>query len=322
MKKSSEYHKMFTKWREMGLYSAVFGGIGLALTMLNYEYDVVMFKTKLEPSLIPNAMDDVRNAKSWTNTIRIVIFLTTIMAIICLIMRHHYKIEWFNKYFQDDSETAIYCQYNEIIMGRNSNEVKHRKRLFRRNLFMEIAMLMVCPIPFFDMYITLHSKDKKEVYILLSDIILAFMLVRTFFLVRTCVNYTVYTDAYSKKLCKSYGFDAGVRFTFKCMILESPGLTFFLTFSISVFLQTYMLRIFEMPYFRTIATSDSNFEAMDAFFNSLWCVIITMTTVGYGDIAPSTMPGRSVAMVVALYGAFLISLLVATMSSFIELNTS
>jgi hypothetical protein len=180
--------------------------------------------------------------------------------------------------------------------------------------------MIVCPVPFWDTYVKVSAKDKGHCYYLLSDLILCFMLCRFFFFVRTCVNYTVYTDAYSKKLCKTYGFDAGVRFTFKCMILEHPATTFFSFFVLSVFLQVYTLRIFEMPYFRTLDSSDSNFQAMDSLFNSLWCVVITMTTVGYGDIAPTTTPGRCVAMIVALYGAFLISLLVATMSSFIELN--
>ena len=93
----------------MGLYSTVFGMIGLILTMINYEYDVVMYKTRLEPDILKNAMDDPRNAKNTTNLVRMVVLMTTVMSIICLIMRHYYKREWFNKYFQDDNETAIYC---------------------------------------------------------------------------------------------------------------------------------------------------------------------------------------------------------------------
>jgi hypothetical protein len=60
--------------------------------------------------------------------------------------------------------------------------------------------------------------------------------------------------------------------------------------------------------------------ALDPYFNSVWCIVITMTTVGYGDIAPATLPGRCVAMIAALWGAFLISLLVVTMSSFFDLS--
>jgi len=45
-----------------------------------------------------------------------------------------------------------------------------------------------------------------------------------------------------------------------------------------------------------------------------------MTTVGYGDLPPKTMPGKMVAMVVALWGAFLISLLMVTVTNVFELS--
>ena len=61
---------------------------------------------------------------------------------------------------------------------------------------------------------------------------------------------------------------------------------------------------------------------MDSYFNALWLIVITLTTVGYGDISPCTFPGRIVAMISALWGAFLISLLVVTVSSIFDLNNN
>ena len=78
---------------------------------------------------------------------------------------------------------------------------------------------------------------------------------------------------------------------------------------------SYVLRIFELPYFR--ANENSEF---DSYFNSMWCVLTTITTVGYGDVTPSTKPGRCIAMITAFWGAFLISILVVTVSSIFELN--
>ena len=49
------------------------------------------------------------------------------------------------------------------------------------------------------------------------------MWLRVFFLVRSLFNYSLYTDAHSKKLCKMYGFDADVRWTVKCYIIEYPS---------------------------------------------------------------------------------------------------
>lgn len=107
----------------------------------------------------------------------------------------------------------------------------------------------MCPIPYFDMYIDTHNKGKTTTY-LLSEFILAFMWLRIFFVVRSIFNYSVYTDAYSKKLCQSYGFSAGVRFTFKCQMIVNPEWTVFIIFTSMVFIFSYILRVFEIPFYR------------------------------------------------------------------------
>ena len=86
-------------------------------------------------------------------------------------------------------------------------------------------------------------------------------------------------------------------------------------FSSSTMILSYVLRIFELPYFRAYENQD-----FDSYFNSMWCVLTTITTVGYGDVTPSTKPGRCIAMITAFWGAFLISILVVTVSSVFELN--
>ena len=49
--------------------------------------------------------------------------------------------------------------------------------------------------------------------------------------------------------------------------------------------------------------------------NTIWNVIITMTTVGFGDIYPKTMMGRVIGVIVALWGLFLVSIFTVTLSN-------
>lgn len=58
----------------------------------------------------------------------------------------------------------------------------------------------------------------------------------------------------------------------------------------------------------------------DDFTTSIWCVVITMTTVGYGDVAAVSPFGRIVSVVNALWGAFIISLLVASIGKIFEMS--
>lgn len=61
------------------------------------------------------------------------------------------------------------------------------------------------------------------------------------------------------------------------------------------------------------------FEKNIRFSDALWWSVVTMTTVGYGDISPATLGGRIVAIVVMLTGIGLLGILTATIAGlFIE----
>lgn len=55
-------------------------------------------------------------------------------------------------------------------------------------------------------------------------------------------------------------------------------------------------------------------------FDSVWLSVITLTTVGYGDVYALTFTGRLFTMILALWGATLISLLVVIFSGIFELD--
>ena len=73
----------------------------------------------------------------------------------------------------------------------------------------------------------------------------------------------------------------------------------------SLFISSYIIRIVELPYFRMVGVNE-----FDSFLNANYMVVITLTTVGYGDLSPGTPVGRILIMTVAVLGAFIIGLLV------------
>jgi voltage-gated potassium channel len=52
------------------------------------------------------------------------------------------------------------------------------------------------------------------------------------------------------------------------------------------------------------------------YFDGVWWAIVTASTVGYGDIAPSTLWGRGIAIVLMLAGIGLISTFSASVTSY------
>jgi len=46
----------------------------------------------------------------------------------------------------------------------------------------------------------------------------------------------------------------------------------------------------------------------------MWCTIITMTTVGYGDYYPKTHIGRLIGVIACLWGNFITSIMVVSLT--------
>ena len=107
----------------------------------------------------------------------------------------------------------------------------HKKRC-SKGFFFELILLLISPIPNFEYYITfnyyLTGEDNKvnpvpvRVKQPVSDIFLAFMLLRVYFLMKCHFNYSIYTDLFSKQLCREHGFYPGVRFILKSKFVKNP----------------------------------------------------------------------------------------------------
>jgi polar amino acid transport system substrate-binding protein len=63
-----------------------------------------------------------------------------------------------------------------------------------------------------------------------------------------------------------------------------------------------------------------NRSYIPGIFEAAWCILTTMTTVGYGDIAPRRWIGRLVASLVMIIGIALFGLIVADLSSGLTLQ--
>lgn len=56
------------------------------------------------------------------------------------------------------------------------------------------------------------------------------------------------------------------------------------------------------------------------YLNALWLVIVTVFTVGYGDIVPLTNLGRAIAIMAALCGLILSATLIGLVHQYLTLN--
>lgn len=71
------------------------------------------------------------------------------------------------------------------------------------------------------------------------------------------------------------------------------------------------------------AQATFNANEFPSMWDGVWWAVVTATTVGYGDISPSDVEGRIIAIVVILLGIGFISVLTATVASrFIQTDTN
>jgi len=203
--------------------------------------------------------------------------------------------------------------YDEII---NENEGGHsHQKLITWPFIIELLVLMVVPVPYFDAYIELTCRKNVKVVYLLSEFLFALMWLRVFFLVRTGFNYSVFRDPLSKKVCQSYGVKSDIFHALKCRLLLAPEKTVMALFLATIFSAAYLVRIFEVPYHRVM-----NDPVFDSYYQSVWFTVITFSTIGYGDISPGTFPGQVITILLAFWSALLLALLVVTISNIFNLT--
>jgi hypothetical protein len=186
----------------------------------------------------------------------------------------------------------------------------------------ELLILAVHPPPYFEREYTVVMLDMLltkanmiEVRYMVGDFLFAFMLLRVYFLVRTLLNLNLFSELTSKRICGKHQVQTGPAFCIKALIKERPGFTVTIIALISLLWLSYLLRIFER-----IAYESQGIKVFDSYFTSMWCVIITMTTVGYGDVYSTSTYGRCISILNALWGTFLISCLVASIGRAFELS--
>ena len=182
--------------------------------------------------------------------------LVSVFGIITLALRHANKSRWLN---EDLPYELLNSQYYMKLDGREEIDASGFKRrsLFKAAFWWEAFIFLICPIPFNDWIISFNfigetKKADVTVYYLVSDFILVCMFLRFFFVVRAVFNYNMYQDVYAKKLCRSYGFTANVRFTFKSLLKTDPAATVCTTMLASVLILAYCLRVFEIQYYTAI----------------------------------------------------------------------
>ena len=159
---------------------------------------------------------------------------------------------------------------------------------------------------------TNHEKYRVDIDLFLSSIIP----LRVYLLIRYYSFYSPWADDHAEKICNECNTLGGMSFAIKAELKEKPYFMVGLLMLFSIFIFGYAIRNVELGFMQY--KDQSNFQDWSFAWNGFWCVIITILTVGYGDFYPQTVLGRIIAVVACLWGTFLISLMVVSLTISVE----
>lgn len=146
----------------------------------------------------------------------------------------------------------------------------------------------------------------------INEVCAAIMLLRVYLFVKLFRYYTKWTSLHSKKTCETYGAQANWLFSIKSILKVQPFYILFPLIIISIAIFSISVRIFERHFALSNSSQDYSY-----IWNSAWLVMLTMTTVGYGDFFPRTHIGRFIVVLACIWGIFIISMMIVTLSNFI-----
>jgi len=201
--------------------------------------------------------------------------------------------------------------------------------IFTTGLYKKLLLEMIIMIPFsfpnLNGYFSGHMLFGKYTYSLDSFILLLKM-IKLYYIVTIYKHLSLWTSNTAQENAKNYKTTIGSNFILKATIKKNPTISILFMMILSISLFSFMIRIFEYGF----STEDEDIELSSSkaiknqkfnyYLDVIWVVIISMTTVGYGDIFPRTHMGRFVAFISSIVGMIIQSLLIVRLSDLVGLS--
>ena len=262
--------------------SVFFATYGLGLAMLLYE------------------MKNLSSMETTQNLVLAYNILCTIGLCVSIYLKYDITLKW-------HISRGLLTEFDNI---RNTG--------WWKSMIAEMLINCIAPYPFlYDVKVSEYNEafDATIVYDI-NDFLLCFCFIRIYLLVRYILVMTQFMNPRSQRVCSMNGCEANAIFAIKAIMKQKPYTILNVSMILSTSIFAYQLRIFEAPLSKA---SSQNFNSIS---NSMWNVIITMTTVGYGDIYPKTHFGRIIGIIICFWGVFIVSFFVVTLNNMLTFTTN
>ncbi|CAF1604714.1 unnamed protein product [Adineta ricciae] len=260
---------------------------------------LVFYYHRIDLSLycVDNSIDDWRIALTRTKILSIIF-----EAFVCMIhpIPGHFLVEWSSQYVKK--------------VGTNTNFINPYRSTQLHTLTSSTAFNSTPVTTTTQMTTsTINTNDEPQAFVPIDVMLSLPMFCRLYLIARFIMLHShLVRDASSQSLGYLNRVSFNFPFVIKSYIQQRPALC----------LTTFCFSIFFIASWSMRACDYNVKTGHMPMLDATWLFIISFTTIGYGDIVPSTYCGRGIAAITGIIGVFSTALLVAVISQKLELTRS
>ena len=208
--------------------------------------------------------------------------------------------------------------YHYYLLSKNARYILLYNNFFETSLFryfiIEVILALLHPnLLFKNKYIKTSQKyNLRIVTYNVNDFLVLIQCSRLIYLIVIVAICSEFYSARADRVCKMMGRQLDLLFAFRALFIRYRPLMLGYCSIIICSILAYMLKVINQPL-----PMQSNFKNFGHFF---WFVVVTMTTVGYGDVIPKTTTGRVIGCTCAMAGTVVVALIVSFFNSKISLT--
>ncbi|WKY08785.1 hypothetical protein Q1695_001736 [Nippostrongylus brasiliensis] len=184
-------------------------------------------------------------------------------------------------------------------------------------LSVELMVCVICPFPGSGTihwpFISPDTRMVKMVDVPIDVLLSVPMFLRSYLLCRFMVLHSKqFQDAATRSIAALNRISMDFRFVIKTMMADHP-LRVLIVFTVSYWICMSWM-------FTQCERYDGKLDVEHYYLNSMWFIMVTFMSIGYGDIVPNTYCGRTLSIATGIVGAGVSSALIAVISRKLELS--
>jgi hypothetical protein len=306
--------ELFSQWRFYRFLSALIGALAIVPEYIDYNQSFDMAGRSRETC----------SQLEVSQVYRLIAVILSFIAIFLLIPYKIYYYSWLKNIPMTFREYPPFHRVSVLEVMEMQRKRKFLDYLLEENTWVVIVLYLILPYPTDFSTVSIPQQMNQVQYTLCyytSEILLAFMFFRLVFLVIASFSYGKFQSDLARTSAEKYGVKLNPAFSIKCYIGANAIFILFTCFLVpGILLFGTLMRIFERPNFLRVDGFKTDSYDFDSYESSFWNIIITMSTVGYGDTFPKTILGRTVVVLSIFWGGVILALTFVSVGSVLQLK--